>query len=349
MALNSTTSTEKFIYNGLNQLVNYENTNGNYNGKVGLSAQYEYMANGYRVSKTVNDVETRYLWDKDNIVADMNGSNVISNNYYRGVNLVCDDLNKYYMHDAHGNVIEIYGKSADEPYNWYRYNAFGTNKYFGDSDILYSGQPWGYCDQYYDWETKNYYMRARYYNPVSGRFISEDTHWNPSNMIYGDKTYKEDETKYPDITASLQSSNLYGYCMGNPVKYNDIYGEKTYVTGIAGEIGAPLIISGTIAKVYDDFGNKGYLIAPSVGAGAGIGLGPSYGEYDVDTIYDLRGTTADGSVAGFSINLEKPDDGMAYSFGLEIKITVTKTFVISKDALVKAIKSKIKNVVDFIF
>ena len=68
-------------------------------------------------------------------------------------------------------------------------------------------------------------MRARYYNPDTGRFISEDTHWNPSNIIYGDRTFKEDEIKYPDITASLQAGNLYGYCMGNPVRYVDTNGK----------------------------------------------------------------------------------------------------------------------------
>lgn len=32
-----------------------------------------------------------------------------------------------------------------------------------------------------------------------------DPHGNPSNMIYGDKTYKDDEIKYTDITVALQA------------------------------------------------------------------------------------------------------------------------------------------------
>ncbi|MDO4301671.1 MAG: RHS repeat-associated core domain-containing protein [Clostridia bacterium] len=117
---------------------------------------------------------------------------------------------------------------------YYFYNAFGKNNYFDDT---YEVNKWGYCDQLYDWETNNYYMRARYYNPETGRFISEDTHWNPSNMIYGDRTFEEDETKYPDITASLQAGNLYAYCMGNPNKYIDTYGESAWETlGWPGEI-----------------------------------------------------------------------------------------------------------------
>ena len=87
------TGIEKFTYNGLNQLTNYESTNGQYNGKVGLTAEYKYMANGYRLSKSVNGLETRYLWDKDNIVSELNDLNVISQKYYRGHNLICDDSN----------------------------------------------------------------------------------------------------------------------------------------------------------------------------------------------------------------------------------------------------------------
>ena len=192
------TSIEKFTYNGLNQLVNYENTNGSYNNKVGLSAQYKYMANGYRVSKTVNDLETRYLWDKDNIVANMTGNNVISHKYYRGVNLICNDSDIYYMHDAHGNMIEMYDGNSGYPDSWYMYNAFGTQNYFYDTDDVRAGQPWGYCDQYYDWETQNYYMRARHYNPASGRFITEDP--------------------------IKDGSNWYSYCGGNPIKFFDFSG-----------------------------------------------------------------------------------------------------------------------------
>lgn len=55
--------------------------------------------------------------------------------------------------------------------------------------ILYTGQQ-------YDQETGQYYLRARYYNPVIGRFLQEDT-------------YRGD------------GLNLYAYCANNPVKYFD--------------------------------------------------------------------------------------------------------------------------------
>lgn len=57
-----------------------------------------------------------------------------------------------------------------------------------------------------------------------GRFVNEDTHWNPTNMIYGDDAESENPT--PSISAILQSTNLYAYCSGDPVNRFDITGNE---------------------------------------------------------------------------------------------------------------------------
>lgn len=44
-------------------------------------------------------------------------------------------------------------------------------------------------------------------------------------MIYGDKEYKENETRIPDINAIMQSSNLYVYCGNNPIARSDPTGQ----------------------------------------------------------------------------------------------------------------------------
>lgn len=50
--------------------------------------------------------------------------------------------------------------------------------------------------QQYDSVTQQYYLRARYYNPVIGRFTQEDTY-------------------------NADGLNLYAYCRNNPVYYVD--------------------------------------------------------------------------------------------------------------------------------
>ena len=53
-----------------------------------------------------------------------------------------------------------------------------------------------YTGEQYDPLTGQYYLRARYYNPVIARFTQEDTY-------YGD------------------GLNLYTYCQNNPILYHD--------------------------------------------------------------------------------------------------------------------------------
>lgn len=61
------------------------------------------------------------------------------------------------------------------------------------------------------------------YDPETGRFINEDSYWNVSNKIYGDKG-----DKVPDITAITQSSNLYVYCGNDPINIFDSMGNNWF-------------------------------------------------------------------------------------------------------------------------
>ena len=76
--------------------------------------------------------------------------------------------------------------------NQYRYDAFGAGLEISEelpNRIRYTGQQ-------YDEVTEQYYLRARYYNPILGRFLQED-------VYQGD------------------GLNLYAYCRNNPVVYYD--------------------------------------------------------------------------------------------------------------------------------
>ncbi|MCL2678881.1 MAG: hypothetical protein FWF18_01055 [Dehalococcoidia bacterium] len=84
-------------------------------------------------------------------------------------------------------------------------------------------------------------MRARFYSPTIGRFTQEDTHWNPTNMVYGDDP--QDPlglgVYVPSLVAIWQSGNLYVYCMNNPVMGIDPTGLRTYiVNGINNQYGS---------------------------------------------------------------------------------------------------------------
>ena len=61
--------------------------------------------------------------------------------------------------------------------------------------------PFRYCAEYFDKETGTIYLRARYYDPGLGRFITEDSYWGESN--------------------DPLSLNLYTYCSSNPINFWD--------------------------------------------------------------------------------------------------------------------------------
>ena len=94
--------------------------------------------------------------------------------------------------------------------------------------------PFRYAGEYFDNETGTYYLRARNYRPRTGRFTQQDTYWNTHNMVYGDNPVKLHDYKNPlglnlytykpNIETIRQNSNLYIYCLNNPVYYVDVNG-----------------------------------------------------------------------------------------------------------------------------
>ena len=138
----------------------------------------------------------------------------ITTKYVRGINLLYAEnpagTKQYYLFNGHGDVVQLTGTDGIVTKN-YDYDAFGNEKNPDASDT----NVFRYCGEYFDKETGTIYLRARYYDPTIGRFISEDSYWGKD--------------------ADPLSLNLYTYCGNDPVMFTDYTGhlrESGYVNGV---------------------------------------------------------------------------------------------------------------------
>lgn len=193
---------QSFSYNAWNQLTGVTNGSG---GKV----SYTYNGDGLLYERTENNVTTRYYYDGDQIIAEAIVSNGIASlkaQYIRGHKLVArrgnDGSKAYYLHNGHGDVVELRDSTGSVNLNRYTYDIWGnplTTEETIPNPFRYSGELW-------DETAGLQYLRARWYDPSMGRFISKDTYEG-------------------DISNPL-SLNLYTYVSNNPLRYIDPSGHK---------------------------------------------------------------------------------------------------------------------------
>ena len=103
----------------------------------------------------------------------------------------------HYASDEMGSITYVVDSEAKEILNQYDYDTWG-NPTVCEEKV---SNRFRFNGQQYDLITQQYYLRARYYNPVIGRFTQEDT-------------YRGD------------GLNLYVYCANNPVYYVDPSGHS---------------------------------------------------------------------------------------------------------------------------
>ncbi len=144
---------------------------------IGSSYGFTYNGVGDRIRVVRNGVETRYIYDASgNLIAEADANNVIQKYYIYGAGLLAmvtasNDLYCYHF-DATGNTVAL-TNGAGAVVNKYAYTPFGT---LSGNSIENIYQPFKFVGQYGVMAEPNglYYMRARYYDPNVGRFISED-------------------------------------------------------------------------------------------------------------------------------------------------------------------------------
>ena len=191
----------------------------------GNTVAFVYDGDGNRTRKTVGASVTRYLVDELNptgysqVVEEIFNSSV-QRTYTYGLQRISQDwappspTAHFYVYDGHGSVralTDIVGAITDA----YEYDAFG-NLVAGsgttDNHNLYVGEQ-------FDVDLGSYYLRARWYRPTIGRFLSTDKWEGLDRTSSG-------------VLRQLRADHKYLYSGSDPVNFVDPSGKSFISTAL---------------------------------------------------------------------------------------------------------------------
>jgi RHS repeat-associated protein len=190
-------------------------------------ATYAYNGDGLRTSKTVAGTTARFTWDTSG-----------------GMPMLLDDGTYSYIYGPDGLPLEQIDRAG--VVTWYHHDQLGSTRTLTSSTGAVVGTAtydsygrlaahsgtlgrFGFAGEYTDAETGFVYLRARYYDPATGQFISRD----PIESL----------TREP-----------YGYVAGNPL--NDVD-----PSGLCGFLGnGPCTPGGVASDLRDRAGDAGQFV-----------------------------------------------------------------------------------------
>ena len=192
-----------------------EETGKDHRIRTGRIQENRYDAEGLRHEMRENEKLLRFVYQNGELLYEEGGDKETASYHLgAGIEAVRRGQRTYYYHPDEQLSTALITDETGTIKNQYRYDAFGAGLETSEklpNRIRYTGQQ-------YDEVTEQYYLRARYYNPILGRFLQED-------VCQGD------------------GLNLYAYCRNNPVVYWDPSGYTNTQT--------PLGKSCSTAKVSD--------------------------------------------------------------------------------------------------
>jgi RHS repeat-associated protein len=170
----------------------------------GGTLSFKYNPFGRRVQKGSSVGTTNYVYDAANVLEEVDNSGNVLARYVLGGGVDAPlaetrlGTTSYYEADGLGSVTSL-SNSSGVLANTYTYDSYG--KLTASTGTITNS--YRYTGRDFDSETGLYYYRARYYDPTTGRFLSED----PIGFMGGDV-------------------NLYAYVVNNPVNLSDPSGNR---------------------------------------------------------------------------------------------------------------------------
>jgi RHS repeat-associated protein len=232
----TTTSDNTYGYNLANQLVEAqlaanpppENT---VEAGIATDLTYSYDGNGLLSGKTKVNGSTgssdSYVWNTNTSIAQLLEDDKYNYIYGLGSTPLAQvdktTSNVEYLHGDSIGSVSLVTDSVGLEVAQYTYDDYGVQT---AGELGHVTTRFGYAGQYLDEDTGYYYMRARWYDPVTAQFITVDP--------------------------ALAKTNLpYGYTVGNPLSYTDPLGLSSetlaFLNGAAGFMNG---MSGGLYEAY---------------------------------------------------------------------------------------------------
>ena len=219
------------------------------------TVSFTYDEFGMRTTKTAGGITTNYVYENGKLLREVTGSEKIDFVYGSDgiIGFRTGNKNYLYRKNVFGDVTEIYSDNGTLV-GKYSYTAFGECIVKVNEGGIAEKNPIRYRGYYYDEETGLYYLKSRYYDPVTGRFITID-----------DISYIDPET--------INGLNLYAYCGNNPVMRIDENGNAWWhwivgVLIVVASVALSVVTAGIAAPITAALGS-GLLGAIVGGAVAG--------------------------------------------------------------------------------
>jgi RHS repeat-associated protein len=213
----------------------------------GGTVNFKYDPFGRRIEKVSPTATSIFAYDGDDLVETTNGlgSEVASYTHTQNIDAPLAMLRgttaSYYEADGLGSITSV-SSSGGSLAQTYTYDSYGNTTSSSGSLTNF----FRYTGREFDSETGLYFLRARYLDPTTGRFISED----PLEFASG-------------------STNFYGYVGDNPTALNDPF-------GLCDEhqcVGRARVLGGNPWKI----GKQGGVPGTPVGANSVAGIPSQWG------------------------------------------------------------------------
>ena len=234
----------------------------------GVSHTYAYAGDGRRLSAVDGGVTANFVWDElgnlPQLALERDGSGATLRRYTYGLGLAPLSLTagtaiSYLTSDALGSVLAV-SSSAGALQRTATYQPFGSALTTSRIDAAAPANPMAFTGQYLD-PTGLYHLRARQYDPTTGRFLSLD----------------------PLGPLGSGTSSLYSYASNNSMRFTDPSGLCDWfgcigdawnaTTSAVGSAASWAIDNASLVSAATGIAAIAVAPIPVVGQGAALALG----------------------------------------------------------------------------